>query len=169
MRRRDFYRPSRRCGCAACRGAGNLDKRWGEWYDTHSVLGKIMRRRLEAYIPIVLLAILVQLIAPIASFRVVANAVSDPLYMDMASICSGMTSPQDDLQTAPAKTQDHNGNCCAVCAAGHGGAATVDPPPLAFVTLQRQYQLVAWLEAAERMPALRVGSNTQARAPPSIS
>ena len=46
-----------------------------------------MRRRLEVFIPIVLLAILVQLMAPIAAFRVVANAVSDPLYM--ATICSG--------------------------------------------------------------------------------
>jgi hypothetical protein len=126
-----------------------------------------MRRRLEACIPIVLLAILVQLIAPIAAFRVVADTVSDPLYM--ASICSGMASSQDDLQTAPGRTQHHDGNCCAVCAAGHGGAVAVDPPPLVFVTLQRQYQSVSWLEAADPMPALRVGSNAQARAPPSIS
>jgi hypothetical protein len=45
----------------------------------------------------------------------------------------------------------------------------VDPPPLIFVTLQRQYQLVSWLDAAEPVPNLRVGSNAQARAPPSIS
>ena len=38
-----------------------------------------MRRRLELFIPIVLLAILVQLMAPIAAFRVVAYATSDPL------------------------------------------------------------------------------------------
>jgi DUF2946 family protein len=126
-----------------------------------------MRRRLEAFIPILLLAIVVQLMAPIAAFRAVASAVSDPLAM--ASICSGMTSSQDDLHTAPAKPQHDSGNCCAVCAAGHGGAVAVDPPPLVFVTLQRQYQLVSWLEATEPMPALRVGSNTQARAPPSFS
>lgn len=126
-----------------------------------------MRRRLEIFIPIVLLSILVQLIAPIAAFRVVANAVSDPLYM--ASICSGMASPQDTSQSDPAKTQHTNSNCCAFCGAGHGGAVAVDPPPLVFVTLQRQYQLVSWLEAADPVPAVRVGSNTQARAPPSIS
>src|ERR1700727_248725 len=50
------------------------------------VLGTVMRRRLEAIIPIVLLAILVQLIAPIAAFRAVAYAATDPLHM--ASICS---------------------------------------------------------------------------------
>jgi hypothetical protein len=126
-----------------------------------------MRRRLEVFIPIVLLAVLVQLIAPIAAFRVVAFAVSDPLYM--ASICSDMTSSSPDAQSAPAKTQHNHADCCAFCGAGHGGSVAVDPPPLIFVSLQRQYQRVSWLEAAEPMPTVRVGSNAQARAPPSIS
>jgi len=125
-----------------------------------------MRRRLEVFIPIVLLSILVQLMAPIAAFRVVANAVSDPLYM--ASICSGMTS-QDASQSSPATTQHDAAKCCAFCGVGHGGTVAVDPPPLVFVTLQRQHQLVSWLQAAEPMPAVRAGSNTQARAPPTIS
>ncbi len=43
-------------------------------------------RRLELFIPIVLLAVLVQLMAPIAAFRVVAYATTDPLYM--ATICA---------------------------------------------------------------------------------
>lgn len=124
-----------------------------------------MRRRLELFIPIVLLAIVVQLIAPIAAFRVVAYAASDPLYM--ASICSGMASSQDSTPTAP--VQHHGANCCAFCGGGLGGAIAIDPPPQAFVVLQRQYQLVTWLEAREPMPATRVGSNAQARAPPAIS
>jgi hypothetical protein len=124
-----------------------------------------MRRRLEVFIPIVLLSILVQLFAPVAAFRVVANAVTDPLYM--ASICTEMSS--GDAHTAPAKTQHDHGNCCMFCAAGHASAFAIDPPSLIFVSLQRRYQLVSWLEAAEPMPAVRIGSNTQARAPPSIS
>jgi len=126
-----------------------------------------MRRRLEIFIPIVLLSVLVQLIAPISAFRVVANAVSNPLYM--ASICSGMASSHDASQTAPTTTHHEVANCCAFCGIGHGGAVAVDSPPLAFVILQRQYQLVSWLDAAEPMPAIRVGSNAQARAPPSFS
>ncbi|QWG16322.1 DUF2946 domain-containing protein [Bradyrhizobium sediminis] len=126
-----------------------------------------MRRRLEVIIPIVLLSIMVQVIAPIGAFRAVAHAVSDPLYM--ASICSGTASTPDDTQTAPANTQHDRGDCCAFCAAGHGGGNAVEPPPLLFVSLQRQYQQVSWLQAADPMPALRVGSNAQARAPPSIS
>jgi hypothetical protein len=124
-----------------------------------------MRRRLEAFIPIVLLAVLVQLIAPIAAFRAVASAVSDPLYM--TSICSEMA-PSRDAQSAPSAPHNH-GDCCAFCGAGHGGSVAVDPPPLIFVSLQRQYQRVSWLQAADPMPTVRVGSNAQARAPPSIS
>ena len=126
-----------------------------------------MRRRLEVFIPIVLLSILVQLFAPIAAFRVVAYAVTDPLYM--ASICSEMASSADEGQTAPAKTQHDHGGCCVFCAAGHGGGVAVDPPPLIFVSLQRLYQRVSWLEAADPMPTVRVGSNTQARAPPLLT
>ena len=126
-----------------------------------------MRRRLGAFIPIVLLSVLVQLIAPIAAFRVVGYAVSDPLYM--ATICSGMASDENDAQTTPAQPHLPHDNCCAACGVGLGGTAAVNPPPLVFITLQRHYQLLSWLEAAEPMPTLRVGSNAQARAPPPLS
>ena len=121
-----------------------------------------MRRRLELLIPIVLFAIAVQLFAPIAAFRAFAYAVNDPL--SMASICSDMSAATDDGQTAPARTH-HSGDCCAFCAGGHAGGTALQPPPV-FVTLQRQYQRLAWLEAAEAVPTARVGSNAQARAPP---
>jgi hypothetical protein len=123
-------------------------------------------RRLEAFIPIVLLAMVVQLMAPIAAFRVVASAFSDPLYMD--SICSEMTSARD-AAIAPGQTQHNHADCCAFCAVGHGGAVAVDQPPLIFVTLQRQYQRVFWLQAADPMPTVRVGSTAPPRAPPSFS
>lgn len=123
-----------------------------------------MRRRLELLIPIVLLAIAVQLFAPIAAFRAFAYAVNDPLYV--SSLCSEMGAVAGDAQTAPAGTQHHNGDCCAFCASGHGGGTALQSPQPVFVTLQRQYQRVSWLEAADAMPTARVGSNTQARAPP---
>lgn len=123
-----------------------------------------MRRRLEVYIPIVVLAILVQLFAPIAAFRAFADAASDPLYM--SSICSDMATSADD---SPAGTQHDHGGCCAFCAAGHVGAVALEAPPPVFVNLQRQYQLVSWLESVAAIPTVRVGSNAQARAPPFIS
>jgi Protein of unknown function (DUF2946) len=127
--------------------------------------GGIMRRWLARFVPLVLLAIVVQLFAPIAAFRAVAYASSDPLYM--ASICSGMTST--DSTTTPSKTEHAHDDCCAFCAGGHGGANLLDPPAPVFVSLQRDYQLVSWLEASEPMPVIRTGSNAQARAPPVIS
>jgi hypothetical protein len=125
-----------------------------------------MRRRLELYIPIVLLAVLVQLFAPIAAFRAFAYAANDPL--SLATVCSDRSSSRDD-QTGPSNTQHHHDECCAFCAAGHGGSLAVDAPVQIFVALQRQYQRVSWLEAAYPTPTVRVGSNAQARAPPFLT
>jgi hypothetical protein len=126
-----------------------------------------MGRRLEVFIPIMLLSILVQLSAPIAAFRAVAHAANDPL--NLASICSEMVSSADEGQMAPTKTQHDHGGCCAFCAVSHSGGVGFQPPPLIFVSLQRAYQRVVWLEAADPMPTVRVGSNTQARAPPLLT
>jgi hypothetical protein len=126
-----------------------------------------MRRRLEVFIPIVLLSMLVQLIAPVAAVRVVAYALSDPLYM--ASICSGMSSSTDGAQNTASKTHHDKANCCALCSVSFGSVVAVDPPPLLFVILQRLSQLALWLEVAETLPAVGVGSNPQARAPPQLT
>jgi hypothetical protein len=126
-----------------------------------------MRRRLEVFIPIVLLSVLVQLFAPIAAFRVVAYAVTDSLFM--ASICSEMVSSADEGQMASTKTQHDHGGCCVFCAVGHGGGVGFEPPLLIFVNLQSVYQRVSWLAAADPMPTVRVGSNAKARAPPRLT
>ena len=119
-------------------------------------------RRLAVFVPIVLFSIMVQLLAPIGAFRAVAHAMSDPLYM--ATICSGMASAQNDASQTTTITPQHGANCCGFCGVSHGVAVAVDPPPLIFVVLQRQYRLVAWLEATDPMPAARAGSHAQARA-----
>ena len=124
-----------------------------------------MRRRLEAFIPIVLFSIMVQLLAPIGAFRAVAHAVSDPLYM--ATICSGMASMPDASHDSTA-TPQHGANCCGFCGVSHGGAVAVDPPPMIFVSLERRYRLVAWLQATDLPPPVRARSHAQARAPPAI-
>jgi hypothetical protein len=105
------------------------------------------------------------MIAPLGAFRAVAHAFSDPLAM--ASICSEMTTA--DGQTMPSHAPSAHADCCAFCAAGPGGSMVIDPPAPVFVTLQRQYQRVVWLEAIDVMSTVRVGSNAQARAPPIFS
>jgi len=124
----------------------------------------MMRRRLGLFVPIVLLlSMWAQVLAPVAAFRAFASAVSDPLAM--ATICSGMASPEDTSDT----TAPHGANCCGFCSVSHGIAATLDPPPAIHVVLQRQYRLVAWLEADPPLPPARLGSHAQARGPPSNS
>jgi len=127
-----------------------------------SALGETMRRRLGRLIPIVLLAVLVQVFAPIAAFRVVAYAVSDPLYLE--AICSDTSA--SDTQVAPSNAPHPRGKCCGFCSISHAGTAAVAPPAPIFVVLQRQFQRVLWLQASNPVPTIRVGSNAQARAPP---
>jgi hypothetical protein len=124
-----------------------------------------MRRRLESFVPIVLFAVLVQLLAPIGAFRMVAQTISDPVAM--SPICSGLM-PMEDGQPMPTDGQDAQA-CCVFCPLAHAGLAAIDPPAPIFVHLQRQYHRVIWLEATDLMPTARVGSNSQARAPPVFS
>jgi hypothetical protein len=119
-----------------------------------------MRRWLAALVPIALLAVWVQVLAPIAVFCVVANAVSDPLFLE--SVCTDSS----DAQVPPSKGMHSRGQCCGFCAISHAGAAAVAPPAPIFVALQRQFQRVFWLQSSSPVPTIRVGSNTQARAPP---
>jgi hypothetical protein len=131
---------------------------------TRNLAGMTMRRRLETFIPIVLFAVLVQLLAPIGAFRAVASAVSDPLAM--ASICSGMASSSDP-QNAPADLPA--AQCCAFCVCAHGAAVTSADAPPGFSPWQPEFYRVAWLEPTGTASAVRTGSNAQARAPPVFS
>ena len=120
-----------------------------------------MRQRLGVFIPFLLLAILVQSFAPIAALRMLRHAVGDPLQA--APICSHEVGPADDAHKAPGDTSSR-ADCCAFC--GSSGGVVVNQPAVRLISLQGRFQLVSWLEAVDQMPAVRVGSNTQARAPP---
>ncbi|ABD87974.1 conserved hypothetical protein [Rhodopseudomonas palustris BisB18] len=123
-----------------------------------------MRRRL-GYLPLVAMALLVQLIAPIGAVRAVAQAISDPL--SLSAICSGLH--DSDQPSAPAGPAEPDSKCCGFCAAAQAGGAALNPPAPSFVALQRQYQRVLWLQATPAPTPLRAGSNAQARAPPLFS
>jgi alkylhydroperoxidase family enzyme len=125
-----------------------------------------MRRRLARYLPIVALALLVQLLAPIGAFRVVAQAASDPLAM--AARCSGMPAAET-APAMPAGVPAADGNCCAVCAMGLGSPPVPGTTPQALDLPRRQFQRVVWQKAITEPPVARVGSNAQARAPPILT
>jgi hypothetical protein len=121
-----------------------------------------MRRRLRKFFPIVLIALTVQILAPIAACWAAGIAASDPLQgavicHDNAASTSG---PADPGGQPPA----HNG-CCSVCSAAHGGAP-LDTPQTAIATPYGAATRVVWLDRAPDPAGSRTGSHAQARAPP---
>jgi Protein of unknown function (DUF2946) len=124
-----------------------------------------MRRRLRKFLPIVLMALAVQIFAPIAACWAASIAASDPLQA--AFIC------HDDAGSTPGQTDQggqpraHDG-CCSVCSVVHTGAP-VDTPQTAVTTPYGQSHRVVWRDIAPVLFGSRTGSHAQARAPPSIS
>jgi hypothetical protein len=126
-----------------------------------------MRRRLRKFLPIVLIALTVQILAPIAACWAASVAASDPLHA--AVICHdgastpGQTSPADQTGQPGA----HDG-CCSACSVAHAGAP-VDPPQTAVATPYRDSAPVVWLDLALEPFGSRTGSQAQARAPPQLT
>jgi hypothetical protein len=124
-----------------------------------------MRRRLRKFLPIVLIALTVQIFAPIAACWAASIAASDPLHA--ATICHDdetSTSGQGDQSGQP---RAHDG-CCSFCSVAHTGAP-VDAPQTAVVTPYLQPEQVVWLDPAPDLFGSRTGSHAQARAPPSLT
>ena len=95
-----------------------------------------MRKRLGHFLPIVMLAILVQLFVPIAVVRASAAAIADPLTGAM--ICESMTVSQsgDHDSSGPHKL----GICCPLCTLAHA-VTPFGHPPTTYIAIQRAYQL----------------------------
>jgi Protein of unknown function (DUF2946) len=123
-----------------------------------------MRRRLGKYLPIVLIALMVQIFAPIGATWAVSIAASDPLHS--FPICSGGASTADQSDQS-GQHRAHEG-CCSVCSVLHTGAP-IDAPQAAVPVPYRQPQRAVWRSAAPDLLGSRTGSHAQARAPPSIS
>jgi len=123
-----------------------------------------MRRRLKNFLPIVLIALAVQVFAPIASCWVASIAASDPL--SVAVICHGNGgSSQDD----PSGAQSPQSGCCSLCGTLHTGTPVDPQRNVAVLAFERQVTSVVWLELALDPATSRSGSPEQARAPPSLS
>ncbi|MEH2534633.1 hypothetical protein V1277_006073 [Bradyrhizobium sp. AZCC 1588] len=124
-----------------------------------------MRRRLKNFLPIVLIALMVQIFAPIGACWAASIAASDPLAG--AVICHG-DGGGGAGQADQAGHRAHDG-CCSVCSVLQTGAP-VDPPETAVaISVDLDHVRVVWIEFAPDRFASRAGSQAQARAPPSIS
>jgi hypothetical protein len=121
-----------------------------------------MRRRLRKFLPIVLIAVLVQIFAPIGATWAASIVASDPLHA--AAICHGDAASVPNDQSGQPRAHD----CCSVCNVVHTGGP-VDAPQATVATLYRRAARVAWLDMAPDLFSSRAGSHAQARAPPLLT
>ncbi len=127
-----------------------------------------MRRRLRNFLPVVLMALAVQILAPIGACWAASIAASNPLHA--AAICHDGAATPDQSNDQPDQTgqpRAHDG-CCSVCSVAHTGAP-VETPQTAVSVPYRQSERVLWLDRDLDLLGFRAGSHTQARAPPLLT
>ena len=126
-----------------------------------------MRRRLKNFLPIVLIALVVQIFAPIGACWAASIAASDPLAV--AVICHGnAASTSTSRQSDRTGHRAHDG-CCSVCSVLSTGAPVDVPQTAQAISVDRPHARVVWIEFTPDRFGCRAGSHAQARAPPSIS
>src|SRR5947209_9397897 len=124
-----------------------------------------MRARLQKFLPLVLLALAMQVLAPIAACLAAGPAVADPLS---AAIICHSTSEQGGLND-PTGTPTAHAGACALCCLAQAGASLDSPPQLALAIPFRHAEGVVWHTADASTVSAHRGSNAQARAPPQSS
>ena len=124
-----------------------------------------MRARLQKFLPVVLLALAMQVLAPIAACLAAGRTVADPL--SAAVICHS-ASEQGGLND-PAGTPVAHAGACALCCLAQVGASLDSPTHAALSVPFRHAQRVVWHQADATVVAAHKGTNAQARAPPQLS
>jgi len=124
-----------------------------------------MRSRLQKFLPVVLLALVMQVLAPIAGCRAAGQAVADPL--GAGTIChsvSEQAAPNDQGGSPTA----HSG-ACALCCLAQANASFDSPPQALLSRPVRHAERVVWHDTDVAVTSVRLGSNAQARAPPQLT
>jgi hypothetical protein len=121
-----------------------------------------MRRRLRQFLPIVLVALAVQIFAPIVASWAVGLAASDPLRA--AAICHDSRASGHSDQTGQGSAHD---GCCSVFNVAYAGTP-LDTPQVAVTTPYSDPARVAWFDRSLGLSGFRTGSHAQARAPPTL-
>lgn len=127
---------------------------------------ELMRRRLQKFLPIFLIALAVQILAPIAAGWTAALAISDPLAA--AEICHSNSAALPESGDQGADHRAHDG-LCSVCCAAQASASLDTPQAVAVAIPFRRPVRVVWRDSAREHVSVRAGSNAQARAPPQLT
>ncbi len=122
-----------------------------------------MRRRLAKFFPVVLIALTVQILAPIGACWAAAFAISDPLLA--AEICHSDPASASGQTDQSGEHRAHDG-ACSMCCAAQASASFDTPQAIAVATPYRSIARVVWRDRAPEPPRFRPGAHAQARAPP---
>ena len=124
-----------------------------------------MRARLQKFLPVVLLALVMQVLAPIAACWAAGQAVPDPFGPGI--ICHNVSeqgAPSDQGGSPIA----HSG-ACALCCLAQANASLDSPPHVVLSNPSRHPVRVVWSDTTARVVTPHDGSNAQARAPPHLT
>ncbi|RXG90493.1 DUF2946 domain-containing protein [Bradyrhizobium zhanjiangense] len=124
-----------------------------------------MHARLQKFLPVVLLALAMQVLAPIAACLAAGQVGVDPLSAGVICHSGGEQGGLNDQTGGPSA---HAG-ACALCCLAQAGASLDSPPQPAFAIPSRHVESVVWHAADVSAVFTHKGSSTQARAPPRIS
>jgi hypothetical protein len=123
----------------------------------------VIRQRLQKFLPIVLIALMVQILAPIGATWAAAMAAGDPL--GAAAICHSDPAVPASQGDQSGSHRAHDG-ACSVCCAAQAGASLDTPKAGSAVVPYQAAARVIWHDEALGLSSARAGSNAQARGPP---
>ncbi|MCK1540609.1 DUF2946 family protein [Bradyrhizobium sp. 179] len=124
-----------------------------------------MRARLQKFLPVVLLALAMQVLAPIAACLAAGQAVADPLSAGVICHSGGEQGGLNDQSGSPTA---HTG-ACALCCLAQANASLDSAPQVGLSIPFRHAKRVAWHALDISVVAADRGFGAQARAPPQFS
>ncbi|WP_206736174.1 DUF2946 family protein [Bradyrhizobium betae] len=124
-----------------------------------------MRARLQKFLPLVLLALAMQVLAPIAACLAASQSVADPLSAAVICHSAGERGGLNDQTGTPTA----HAAACALCCLAQAAASLDSPPQLALAIPFRHAERVIWHQADASTVSAPKGSHAQARAPPRFS
>ena len=122
-----------------------------------------MRRRLQKYLPFVLIALMVQILAPVAASWAAAMVVSDPL--GGAEICHSLP-PSDTTQRDQDTDHRAHDGVCPICCVAKANSALDSPQAFVVALPHRAAARVVWRDRIFELARSPTRANAWARAPP---
>jgi hypothetical protein len=114
-----------------------------------------------------MIALMVQILAPIGASWAFAAAVSDPLAA--AEICQSHSSSIPTPGDEGGQHQIHDASCVLCCGFNANATPASTPEPVSLVVPYRSISGIVWRDSAPQLADSCIGSNAKARAPPSSS